>query len=239
MDTLLRLFLAHFIADYFLQTPKMVSQKMEQGIRSPLLLVHAGLHIAVSMLLLFDLTLTIPVLLIGVVHYWIDIIKVYLSKIKEHFAWYVLDQLAHYAVIICVWLFMIEGDLSVLPEIPPLEHVWIIALAFLTLSQPTSITLKIFLSKWTAQLNSDKTLSMAGSTIGVIERFLVLIFILSGNWEAIGFLIAAKSVFRFSDLKDAHNRQLTEYILIGTLSSFGIAIVVGMLSSYLLAHIPG
>jgi hypothetical protein len=54
-----------------------------------------------------------------------------------------------------------------------------------------------------------------------------------GRWEAIGFLIAAKSVFRFGDLKDSRNRKLTEYILIGTLLSFGIAIVTGILTLYL------
>ncbi|MDK2969458.1 MAG: hypothetical protein PWQ65_561, partial [Bacteroidota bacterium] len=42
-------------------------------------------------------------------------------------------------------------------------------------------------------------------------------------------LVAAKSVFRFGDLKDSGNRKLTEYILIGTLLSFGIAIVTGMI----------
>jgi len=53
--------------------------------------------------------------------------------------------------------------------------------------------------------------------------------VVSGHWEAIGFLVAAKSVFRFGDLKDSGNRKLTEYILIGTLLSFGIAIVTGMI----------
>jgi len=41
-------------------------------------------------------------------------------------------------------------------------------------------------------------------------------------------LIAAKSVFRFGDLRESKNRKLTEYILIGTLLSFGIAIATGM-----------
>jgi len=49
------------------------------------------------------------------------------------------------------------------------------------------------------------------------------------EWQAIGFLIAAKSVFRFGDLSRAKDRKLTEYILIGTLLSFGFAILIGLL----------
>lgn len=54
-------------------------------------------------------------------------------------------------------------------------------------------------------------------------------FIIMGRWEAIGLLIGgAKSVFRFNDLKESNNRKLTEYILIGTLLSFGLAIITGI-----------
>jgi hypothetical protein len=59
---------------------------------------------------------------------------------------------------------------------------------------------------------------------------MVFTFVLTNHWEAIGFLIAAKSIFRFGDLKDAKDLKLTEYVLIGTLLSFGIAIATGMLT---------
>jgi hypothetical protein len=57
----------------------------------------------------------------------------------------------------------------------------------------------------------------------------VFCFILTGHFEAIGFLLAAKSIFRFGDLKEAKDRKLTEYVLIGTLLSFGIALLIGLL----------
>jgi hypothetical protein len=53
--------------------------------------------------------------------------------------------------------------------------------------------------------------------------------VILGRWEAIGFLLAAKSVFRFGDLKESKDRKLTEYILIGTLLSFGVAILIGII----------
>jgi cytochrome c biogenesis protein CcdA len=79
------------------------------------------------------------------------------------------------------------------------------------------------------QIETDhKSLPNAGKYIGIIERLFVLIFIVIGRWEVIGLLIAAKSVFRFNDLKERNNRKLTEYILIGTLVSFGLAILAGL-----------
>jgi hypothetical protein len=51
---------------------------------------------------------------------------------------------------------------------------------------------------------------------------------------AIGFLIAAKSVFRFGDLRAETDRKRTEYILIGTLISFTLTIAVGLLAKALL-----
>jgi len=62
-----------------------------------------------------------------------------------------------------------------------------------------------------------------------LERLLIFTFVVTGHWEAIGFLIAAKSVFRFGDLKESKERKLTEYILIGTLLSFGIAMITGII----------
>jgi hypothetical protein len=56
------------------------------------------------------------------------------------------------------------------------------------------------------------------------------------QWSAIGLLITAKSVFRFGDLSKAKNRKLTEYVLIGTLLSFGIAIAVGLLFNFVIKN---
>jgi hypothetical protein len=62
-----------------------------------------------------------------------------------------------------------------------------------------------------------------------LERLFVFLFVVTGHWEGIGFLLAAKSVFRFGDLKESKDRKLTEYILIGTLLSFGFATATGMI----------
>jgi hypothetical protein len=52
----------------------------------------------------------------------------------------------------------------------------------------------------------------------------VLTFILLNQFEAVGFLLAAKSILRF---KEAETLK-SEYVLIGTMLSFAIAIAFGI-----------
>ena len=73
------------------------------------------------------------------------------------------------------------------------------------------------------------SLEAAGRYIGIFERILVLTFIITDNFAAIGFLIAAKSILRFSDKTETGARKQTEYVLIGTLMSFAITILLGLL----------
>ena len=94
---------------------------------------------------------------------------------------------------------------------------------------PASIVITKITSKFAGDLeSSSESLKDAGKWIGIIERILILTFIILNQFEAIGFLIAAKSVFRFSELKDGKDQKKTEYILIGTLLSFSIAIIIGI-----------
>ena len=73
---------------------------------------------------------------------------------------------------------------------------------------------------------NDESLERAGGFIGVLERCLSFILILFGQYEAVGFIIAAKTILRFRDEKNAEAK--TEYLLIGSLMSFGIAILLGI-----------
>ncbi len=55
--------------------------------------------------------------------------------------------------------------------------------------------------------------------------WLVLTFILLNQFEAVGFLIAAKSILRYKN----DDVLKTEYVLIGTMLSFGISIALGVI----------
>jgi len=69
-------------------------------------------------------------------------------------------------------------------------------------------------------------LNQGGRYIGWLERILVLLLVLMDQPNGIGFLIAAKSILRFGEIKDASQRKVAEYIIIGTFLSFGWALLV-------------
>lgn len=76
-------------------------------------------------------------------------------------------------------------------------------------------------------------LASAGKWIGICERMLILTFVLMQQYTAIGFLMTAKSILRFSE-KEANTQLKTEYVLVGTLVSFTSAAMTGILLRFLL-----
>ena len=70
-----------------------------------------------------------------------------------------------------------------------------------------------------------------GELIGYLERLLILTFTLVGSYAAVGFVLAAKSIFRFGELNQSANRSMTEYVLIGSLLSVVITTLIGALVS--------
>jgi hypothetical protein len=69
-----------------------------------------------------------------------------------------------------------------------------------------------------------------GRMIGILERMLTLTLVLIGQWGALGFVMAAKSIARFRDLEQ---REFSEYYLIGTLASILVAAASGLLVKFL------
>jgi len=98
---------------------------------------------------------------------------------------------------------------------------------------PAGWGINVFLSRYESDIEKEKGLKNAGTYIGWLERFLIVTFVWAGEISAIGFIIAAKSVFRFGEIKDRENRKLAEYILIGTLASFSLALAVAYLFKWI------
>ena len=223
-----KLFLAHLIGDFLLQPNKWVLDKEEKKAASKYLYFHVLIHFAATMLLLWDLHYWKIALVILVSHYIIDLTKLYVNPLfKNKSIPFFIDQVLHIIVLYCcayfdnLWMHTLEF-FELLD--------WNLITAAVFVSFPTAIMMSKLLEKMSDQLEMDhKSLPNAGKYIGIIERLFVLIFIILDHWEAIGLLITAKSVFRFNDLKESNSRKLTEYILIGTLVSFGIAIVTGII----------
>lgn len=105
----------------------------------------------------------------------------------------------------------------------------IIVLSYLCCLQPANRFIKHVLIIFDIQsiTNTTEELTNAGKLIGILERILVLTFMLLNQFEAIGFLLAAKSILRYND----SDIIKTEYVLIGTMSSYIIAIFFGIIIS--------
>ena len=70
--------------------------------------------------------------------------------------------------------------------------------------------------------DAEGELLRTGRVIGMLERVLLFLILVQGEWAAVGFVIAAKSVVRFPEL---NKRDFAEYYLLGTLASFLFAIL--------------
>jgi hypothetical protein len=83
--------------------------------------------------------------------------------------------------------------------------------------------------------SSTVGLKGAGNLIGQLERTLIFLFIMIDQPTAIGFLITAKSILRFGEVKDSEHRRLTEYIIIGTMMSFAYAVFTSYITKMLIS----
>ena len=232
MMLLIKLLLAHLIGDFFLQPQKWVKEKEKKKLKSPKLYLHIFIHIVLTSILLWDASLWPVIAIIGISHLIIDATKLLVQKKKTKRLWFFIDQFLHILVILlCYYWFSSNIKLSYL--LTEKNLLLLVCLLFLTI--PVSIIMKTIFAKWHIEelTKGNESLKDAGKYIGILERVLVFIFIIFNHWEAVGFLITAKSVFRFGDLKKSKHRKLTEYILIGTLISFGIAIITGILYNYI------
>lgn len=236
-EFILRLLVAHLLADFLIQPKRMVNAKLIRSWRSSALYLHVAIHIACSFLLLWTFDPWVWILLLGVSHLLIDLLKIHLSNRYPHneTTWFILDQALHIGMIFLISYLYNPAQFELANAFPDISATfnWGVILGALALTTPAAFLVKALMQKFPLP-SSESThgLENAGLYIGVLERLLTFTFILTGHWEAVGFLIAAKSIFRFGDLREQKDIRLTEYILIGTFLSFGLAIMCALLVQY-------
>lgn len=249
---LIWMLVVHLVADFPLQPLSWVKDKALNRRRSRLLLLHALLHgaLATFAISLFGLihgglstlNLLSALLIISTSHYLIDLIKVtWLTRIGPVSS-LLIDQGLHVAVIICLWLYLSPNAGALLYVAWQQATSWQLSLtllAYLLIYMPMGILIGQLLARWAPQMPlsakaDNDSLLRAGKQIGYLERTLILTFVLIGQIPAIGFLLAAKSIFRFGDLRQTGDKMRTEYVLLGTLFSFTLTIMLGLLVKKLL-----
>lgn len=225
--------IAHLLADYSFQSKKMARKKDQKGFKSKQLGWHILIVTVCHVLLGLDLYFLPVAFAIASTHYIIDGFKPQLldNKYTKKYAFFI-DQTAHLLLLITAVCLYLEYFIWQ-PVFDLGFNTYYLALfaAFLICTKPANILIREIFNTYDIYFEGgDEDLPNAGRLIGIVERWLVLIFILMGQFAAVGFLIGAKSILRFKDA----NLLKTEYVLVGTLLSFGIAVVIAVLLNALL-----
>jgi hypothetical protein len=231
LDLLLRLLAAHFFSDFIFQPNDWVKERAVRKINSKYLYFHTLIILVLTFFAAWNFSLLWAVLFITVTHYLIDLGKSYIKKDTPVI--FIVDQSLHILIICVCWLIYTSNYSRFTNDLNFLfndAEFWLYVIAYLMVTMPASVFINKFTSKWSNDIDEQsENLKNAGKWIGIIERILILTFIILNQFEAIGFLIAAKSVFRFGELKESEKQKRVEYILIGTLVSFSVAVITGII----------
>ncbi|MBF9036238.1 DUF3307 domain-containing protein [Rhodobacterales bacterium HKCCE2091] len=228
-ETFAALLLAHVAADFLLQTNWMAAEKENR---------HPGAlatHIACVAITALAATGTLwhPALLALVIaHLAIDVLKSFLPRGR---LWpFMADQGLHLVSLVAVaalapgiWEDGLWGG-----------HDWLaaamaLAAGAIAATEAGGYAVGFLLAPF-GDAETDASLPNGGKLIGRLERGLIFVMVMAGQPGGIGFLIAAKSVLRFEASRDG-DRRASEYIIIGTLASFGWAIAVAFATLWLMS----
>jgi hypothetical protein len=229
---LLKLIISHLLTDFVFQPTHWVGNRIKNHFVSKYLYLHGLITAAVAYLFIGSQYWGIA-LIILFSHILIDGWKSYQ---KQNLPYFFIDQLLHFLVIaICFYFTFMEprevyqGWIKLSGNV----NFWKLLLAVVFLTLPAGILIGLLTKQWRDKISDVnlESLSNAGKWIGIIERIIVLILVLHDQYGAIGLLVAAKSIVRFNE-KDRQEIK-TEYLMIGTLLSIGIAIITGVMIKWI------
>jgi Protein of unknown function (DUF3307) len=241
-ETLAALLFAHTLADFVFQTTWMAANK-----RKPLPLLA---HIAVVFVTVIAVSGSFPpaLLALAAAHAAIDAAKAW-SPWKGLWP-FLADQAFHLVSLIVVavhvpdlWANGVWSGKSATgilgtslwsgetASIAP--GLMALVAGFILTTRAGGFAVGLYMDRW--QNDWQGGLPNGGRAIGHLERALIFLLILTNQAGGIGFLIAAKSVLRFSAISD--DRKFSEYVIIGTLASFGWAIAASLGTVMLLQYL--
>lgn len=236
----LAIYLAHLLTDFVFQTSRIVSNKHHGEWRG--YLVHGITHyVAVLAIVtladphrLLTPSFQLLVVSLSLVHLLVDWAKVSLTeshRIPENALAFVLDQAIHLVTVIGAVFLLVRPSLqtfaSWLNRIRFLqESILLMSVVYILVIFGGGYFIRALIGPlWKKQVGQTtkehEEVINAGLYIGWLERFLVLTALFLQSPATVGFILAAKSIARYPELKSV---RFAEYFLIGTLLSVAIAI---------------
>lgn len=247
----LSLVTAHLVADFVLRS-KSIWRKNQAWLH---LCVHGVIYGVLVYLIMGIWQLWLPAVILAIAHLLIDaILLTGMDRFykRESMGYFLADQLLHLSMLLLVLFVFYLPQQSVpfwVRLFPTTGYQTLLVVSGVILLVPFSGELiAAALQPLQDQMHKRfkpntlrpvEGLKEGGKIIGYLERLLIFVFILSGQFAGVGFLVAAKSIFRFGELKESENRKQAEYVIIGTFSSFLLAILISLAVQALLRFSAG
>lgn len=238
MVNFLILLILHILGDFYFQTSKIAkckNAKVGSGCRdcvqckdgSKLNYKYIFIHVMIyniPFVMLFFMTdwlsTLIIIFILFVSHSVIDVLSCFLNKSTKQTIVFIIDQFLHTGVLFLIYkLFKFYSFFN--------EYSVVVRIVFMILM--LAVPCSIFINKLFEDLypgTIDAKIFDIGSIIGILERFLVVIFSYFEDFAAIAIIITVKTWARSNDLKEPDFRN--KYLL-GTLASLVLALVIFIL----------
>ena len=224
----------HLLADFLFQTSA-YSEKKRKMLKS--LLLHCFIYFIVFEIIFFILfqceKAFILGLIISVLHflinYTVNKLEKYFPKRRLQLLFFSLNQLIHIVMIVGMYYILNLENLTnnLYTKLQTYEDFKIIVLytfVFSIILDPASVFIRKLFTSISPKIYPKTTLKelKAGNIIGKLERIIIAILLLNNQFGVMGFVLTAKSIARF---KQMENKDFAEKYLIGTLTSFLIALI--------------
>lgn len=239
---LIPLLMAHFLADFILQTDEDVKRKQSILVFSK----HILFVTLLSYLLVGNWNGLIVPLAVLISHTLIDLLKRAIKK--DSLTIFLADQFAHVLVLLILSTYL-QNRLTQETRNLFWFNVWgnvyiktlVIVVAVILVTKFSSIIISYVIKPFQAKIfkaeNNNKDEIKTGRVIGYLERIIILVLFLADLPAVVGFLITAKSILRYAEIKNEIDKVMVEYVLIGTLLSFTIGISIAFITTKVLLNL--
>ena len=238
----LMLILLHLIGDFYLKTAKIAQCKNAKKsfacgkckkckdnswINIGYLLIHSLVYTIPFVTLYFVMEHMYATAVMGILlltHILIDFVTCYFNKKIKQTIVFIVDQALHIGIICFIpKFFILRYNLN--------DYYVLLKVAFvcLMLIMPCSIMISKLI-KDIYPNTEDMGVFDIGSMIGIMERFLTVIFAYFNNFPAIAIIITVKTWARTNDLKEPEFRN--KYLL-GTLTSLVLALLIFIIYEFI------
>jgi len=235
----LAIYLAHLLGDFVFQTTRLVFKKHRGDWHG--YVVHGVTH---YVLLLAIVALADPhrfptpsfqlvAVSLSVIHLLVDWAKISSTKsrlLPDNALVFLLDQAIHLLTVIGAVFFLVHPSVqpfvSWLTRIRSIqEKILLVTVVYVLVIFGGGYLIRALIAHlWKEEQGKEtkehEEVINAGLYIGWLERFLVLTALFLQSPATVGFILAAKSIARYPELKSV---RFAEYFLIGTLLSVAIA----------------